>query len=239
MEKVEIVQKRIGYSNATLIVNGENSVLVDTGVKGHFKQFQILLNKFGLQPSDLKLIVLTHTHYDHTGNLTDLVKLTGAKVLVHKNEYENLKNGFMPIPTGQRFFTRLVSAIGRMLVPKFASPKPFKADIINENEFDLKQYGLNARVIATPGHSSGSQSVLIDRKLISGDAFLNLPYGTIFPHFADEPALLLKTWQRLYDLGIREIYPGHGTKMKVEKTLPAFEKWKKKLNVKQVEQKLF
>ena len=46
--------------------------------------------------------------------------------------------------------------------------------------------------------------------LISGDTFIHMPNGIIFPHFANDPKTLLKTWQMLFDWGIEEIYPGHG-----------------------------
>ncbi|HSH19688.1 MAG TPA: MBL fold metallo-hydrolase, partial [Draconibacterium sp.] len=95
---LKIVSSRIGYSNAVLILNGSKNILVDTGVKGNFKHFKILFRQHQLRPEDIQLIVLTHVHYDHTGNLKALSKYTGAKVLVHRKEYENLKNGFIQIP---------------------------------------------------------------------------------------------------------------------------------------------
>jgi glyoxylase-like metal-dependent hydrolase (beta-lactamase superfamily II) len=56
-----------------------------------------------------------------------------------------------------------------------------------------------------------------------------MPNGIIFPHFCDDPKTLLATWQKLFDLGIEEIYPGHGKPFKVEKALVEFERWKKKI----------
>ena len=223
----KIYSFRVGYSNSVLLANGENSILIDTGVKGHLKRFEILFRQHKLQPQDIKLIILTHTHFDHTGNLETLVKLTGAEVLVHKNEFENLVNGFTPIPTGQGKYSSLISRFGRAVFPRFASPKPFKADIINNDEFDLNGLGIEGKIISTPGHTSGSQSVLLGKTLVSGDTFINLKNGKIFPPFANEPKILLETWQKLFDLGIEEIYPGHGTKFKTRKALNDFEKWKK------------
>ncbi len=227
---LKIVPTRIGYSNSVLLVNGANSILIDTGVKGYLNDFKTLFKQNNLEAGDIKLIILTHTHYDHTGNLKELVRLTGAKVLVHKNEFSNLKNGFTPIPDGISFITRTISKFGKIVYSKYASPVPFEADLINENEFDLNEFGIAGKVISTPGHTKGSQSVLIGKKLISGDTFINLQNGIMFPHFANNPKTLLETWQRLFDLGIKEIYPGHGSKFKVEKAFPEFEKWKKNLN---------
>lgn len=227
---VKIISSRIGYSNALLILNGTNHILVDTGVNGNFSHFKILFRQHRVHAEDIKLIILTHVHYDHTGNLKALVKYTGAKVLVHKNEFENLKNGFIPIPKGQGKYSGLISKIGRTIVPRFASPKPFLADIINEDEFDLNDFGIDGKIISTPGHTTGSQSVLIGKTLISGDTFINLKNGKIFPPFCNEPEILLETWQNIFDLGVEEIYPGHGKKLKIEEVLPEFEKWKKRLN---------
>lgn len=231
MENIRIIQKRIGYSNAILIVNGVNSVLVDTGVKGNMKQIRVLFKQAQLKPSDLELIILTHTHYDHTGNLQAIHDWTGAKVMVHKNEYENLKNGFTPIPAGIRKIPKFISRAGNLFVPKFASPNPFNAEIINEKEFDLNEFGLDAKVIHTPGHTKGSQSVIFGKTAITGDAFVNMRNGWIFTPFADNPAVLLQTWKQLFDMGIKDIYPGHGPKFNIEKAMPQFYEWKEKLRI--------
>jgi glyoxylase-like metal-dependent hydrolase (beta-lactamase superfamily II) len=164
--------------------------------------------------------------------LHKLVKLTGAKVLVHQHEFKSLQQGFIPIPTGQGKYSGFISKLGKAVYPKFASPKPFLADIINEDEFDLKGFGINGKVISTPGHTIGSQSVLLGKMLISGDTFINIRNGVIFPPFANDPVTLLKTWQQLYEIGIHTIYPGHGLRLKVEKTFPVFERWKVKLDQK-------
>ena len=227
----KIISIRVGFSNSVLLVNGSNSIIIDTGVKGFLYHFKILFKKFGLTPADIKLIVLTHTHYDHTGNLCALAKLSGAKVLVHKNEFENLKNGFIQIPHGQGKFPRFISNLGRMVYPKYASPNPFVADLINENEFDLQEFGIDGKIITTPGHTDGSQSVLLGKKLVAGDTFNNMPTGIIFPHFANDPKKLLETWQKLFDLGIEEIYPGHGKPFKVETAKEEFGRWKRKIHL--------
>jgi len=226
---LKIISTRIGYSNSILLVNGANSVLIDTGVKGDLLQFKTLFNKYNLKSTDIKLIVLTHTHNDHTGNLNELAKLTGAKVLVHKNEFDNLKNGFTPIPSGTRFYTKAVVFLGRKLKPRHASPEPFVADLTNTTNYSLSDYGIDGEVIHTPGHTAGSQSVLIGKTLVAGDTFFNVREKIVFPPFANNTQQVLKTWKVLFELGIEEIIPAHGKKFEVEKAVVEFEKWNKKL----------
>jgi glyoxylase-like metal-dependent hydrolase (beta-lactamase superfamily II) len=228
---IKIISTRVGYSNSVLLVNSSKSIIIDTGVRGYFHHFKTQLKQFNLQPTDIKLVVLTHTHYDHTGNLKALAQFTGAKVLVHKNEFDNLKNGFIKIPQGQGKYSRFMSNLGRMVYPKYASPKPFVANLINENEYDLNEFGIDGKIISTPGHTDGSQSVLIGKKLISGDTFIHMPNGIIFPHFANDPKMLLETWQKLFDMGIEEIYPGHGKPFNVEKAFVEFDRWKGRINI--------
>jgi len=227
---IQIFSVRFGFSNITLLQNGAAAILVDTGLKGHFRHIEQFLKEKNLHREAIKLIVLTHTHYDHAGNVHELAAYTGAKVLVHKNEFENLQNGFTPIPRGMGFYTKFVSKAGQLFYPKYASPPRFEASFINEDEFDLSAFGFDGKVISTPGHTAGSQSILLDKKLIAGDTFINIKNGIIFPPFCNNPKMLLETWQNLFDLGIEEIFPGHGKPFKVEKAVEEFERLRKKMN---------
>ncbi len=232
MKQQRIIPKRIGFSNAILVVSGKNSILVDTGIRRGLQPFRILFRQAGLSPGDLKLIVLTHTHYDHTGNLHALKKWTGAPVVVHEKEFENLRNGFIPIPQGMGRYTGLASRLGKTFFPRFASPAAFRADLKAGDQFDLKPYGIDGTIIYTPGHTPGSQSVLIGKTLISGDTFIHMNNGIIFPHFVEDPHTLLQTWKRLFEMGIEEIYPGHGPRFRLLMAQKAYERWKQKIHKK-------
>ena len=77
----------------------------------------------------------------------------------------------------------------------------------------MAEYGLNAKILYTPGHSKGSISVLTDSgDLICGDMFNNVR-GRILKSI-DEGR-----FERLKELGIKTVYPGHGNPFSMEQLI--------------------
>ncbi len=226
---MKIVQLNIGFSNPVLIINGSNTLLIDTGLKGNEEKYLKVFKNFGLIPSDIKLIVLTHSHYDHTGNLQFLKELTNAKVAIHKNEYDFLSKGITPIPKGTGMITKTIVKAGNLFDPEYAAPESFDADIKLDDTYDLKMWGIDGTVIHTPGHTNGSVSVKIGSTLIAGDCFFNRIFDDVFPLFANDPKLLLKTWEKLFELDIKTIYPGHGPNFFIDRARKSYKKWNEKL----------
>jgi hydroxyacylglutathione hydrolase len=225
MEKLPVIQLHIGSTNPVLISNGDQYILTDAGVPGKMTEFHQQFKLHGVNPEKIKLIVLTHTHYDHTGNLEELRALTGARVIVNQREAGWLRKGLMPIPRGTNFFSKILVGLGDFLMPGFASPRPFEADIFVDKMLDLSPWGFDARIILTPGHTEGSQSILTGSSLIGGDCFFNMRFFSVFPPFANDPDQLLETWRKLFEMGIETIYPGHGPRFGVEKAKEEY--WKR------------
>ncbi len=48
------------------------------------------LREVGLNPGDLKLCILTHRHWDHSGGVRALKELTGCEVAIHEGDAEAL-----------------------------------------------------------------------------------------------------------------------------------------------------
>lgn len=226
MNDFRIIQLKVGMTRPTIITNGASAVLVDAGPPGHLEDFIRQFRFYGIEPASVKLIVLTHVHYDHTGNLEGLKKLTGAKVIVNKREAAWLSNGLMPIPRGTRWWTKIIVNLGDILMPGYASPPPFEADVIMDDKMELETWGFPFTIIHTPGHTEGSQSVILGDTIIAGDTFFNFKYLSVFPPFANSQVELLHTWGRLFNMGIKTIYPGHGPRFDVS---VAKETYKKKI----------
>jgi hydroxyacylglutathione hydrolase len=224
MEEPHIYQLHIGFTSPVVVTSGDVSILVDTGVKGKMPEFMRQFKLYGIDPLTIRLIVLTHVHYDHTGNLSELKALTGAGVVVNRREYDWLRTGLMPIPRGSHFLSRMIVAAGDLLMPGYASPQPFDADIQVDEFMDLTPYGIRGEILFTPGHTEGSQSVLIGSNLIAGDCFFNVRNSMVFPPFANDVSRLLETWKMIFDRGVDTIYPGHGPRFGVEKAKAVYER---------------
>lgn len=70
-------------STATLVTRGERRLLVDTSGPQNRQLLSEALRSRGLAPSDIELVVLTHAHGDHEGNLDMFPQ---AKVIAHRAE---------------------------------------------------------------------------------------------------------------------------------------------------------
>lgn len=75
-------------------------MMVDAGVPNKMGVFKRRLDGKGIRPEEIKLIVLTHSHFDHSGSAHEIRDLTGAEIAIHESERVYLENGGMIIPKG-------------------------------------------------------------------------------------------------------------------------------------------
>jgi hydroxyacylglutathione hydrolase len=140
----------------------------------------------------IKYIINTHSHVDHTMGNAEMVKKTGAKIIIHEKDAP--------------FLTRTSSDLLMMFRAKPSPP----ADI-QVKEGDIIQVGkVGLKVIHTPGHSPGGMSLYINGKIFTGDSlFVGSVGRTDFPGSSWE-ALESSIRNKLYILpGDTIVYPGH------------------------------
>ena len=107
-----------------------------------------------------------------------------------------------------------------MFVPLVRIPATNVDIVLGDEGLPLAQYGIAGKVIYTPGHSSGSVSVLLD----TGDAFVGdmamnkfpLRFGPGMPIFAEDMVKLKESWDLLLDAGAKIIYPAHGESFSID-----------------------
>jgi glyoxylase-like metal-dependent hydrolase (beta-lactamase superfamily II) len=211
--------------NVYLVIAGGRGILVDPGKRKHLTEVYDAIRKQGLGLSDIKLIILTHTHYDHVDGLKEISEQTGASILVHKNEAPSLVRGYTDIPAGTILTGRILSFLGRNVVPSIGAYPPVTPDILLEDRYDITGWGVHAYMMHTPGHTCGSASLILDNEYaFIGDSMFGIRRRSIFPPFADNPAALMRTWEKLAATGCRMFYPGHGAPITRQRLIINLEK---------------
>ncbi len=210
---VDIIPISLGFDQC-YVLKGEGIVVVDSGEPQKGAVFARTLEKEGISLQDVKLVILTHGHWDHIGSAAEIKSLTGASLAMHKAEVHWLENSLKPLPPGITVWGRIFIMLHSLFLPFIKIP-PSRVDlVIDDNGLLLADYGIPGRVVYTPGHSSGSVSVLLDTgEAFVGDLAINkfpLCISPSLPIFAEDPSEVISSWKKLIKQGASTIYPAHG-----------------------------
>ena len=134
------------------IKGAAQNILVDTGASADFmakyepnqavrdvQSFEEALGKHGLKPEDIDIVIQTHLHHDHIGNTP---KCKNAKIIVQEEE---LRFALAPHP--------LFAAVYPIELLKGMRLEPVRGDT---------EITDGIRILLTPGHSPGTQSIAIE-----------------------------------------------------------------------------
>jgi hydroxyacylglutathione hydrolase len=206
----KISQILSGRSNVFLLTHGTINFLVDTSTARLWKKLQNQLEKAGIIHIDY--LILTHAHFDHAANANRIKVKYGASVIVHRSEADFLSKGINIIPGGTTLLTRfLVHLAGKWFI-RIMKYEPCRYDMLVDSLLDLKGMGLNAYILHTPGHTSGSVSVIVEDEIaLVGDAMFGIFKGSVFPPFAENADEMVRSWGKLLQSRCRIFLPSHGT----------------------------
>jgi len=197
----------MGAVNVYLLRAGDAFVLVDTGAPNARGRLPRILERLGCLPGKLKMIVITHGDFDHTGTAAYLRRAFGSRIGMHADDAPMAERGDM-------FVNRKKSnALLRVLAPRligFGRAQRFAPDVLLTEGSTLAEYGLDARVVAIPGHSMGSIGILTDEcDLLCGDLYESIQRPALNSLMDALPAALASD-ARVRSMGIRIVYPGNG-----------------------------
>lgn len=143
------------------VVLGEDTWIIDTGVRGSAQQLLNLVSEVGRTPASVKHVLLTHGHVDHVGGAAELIRHTGARIYAH--------------PAERHWIEDLERQSRERPVPGFfqLASESVKIDeeLANGQRLELAR-DLHLRVYHVPGHSLGGCAFLLEEEkiLFSGDA---------------------------------------------------------------------
>ncbi len=203
--------------NAHLIMGDKGCVLVDCGLPGSETRVASLLARHNRTLRDIRLIVVTHAHVDHAGGAQALRNLTGAPILAHQGDlpYYRREIPMQYCPSGWAGSVFLKTSLPH---EGYAA---FEPDILLQDgqEFDLQAVGFAGKVLPTPGHTTGSVSVVMDtQEALVGDMVASgMLIGGLFrrghairPPFEDDPQRVGWELKKLLNQGCRKFHLGHG-----------------------------
>lgn len=204
-----------GRSNSYLISSENGNVLVDTGRKN--KRSILLKNLKKLHTEKINWLILTHTHFDHCENAGFFQKNFNCRVVVSEKGLSNVKRGYSPLPRGTNPFSKIISGIGNHFLTSLFHFERFEPDHTYDEFFSFSIPGIDIELIATPGHSDDSISIIVNNEVaLVGDSMFGVFKKSIFPPFADDPGEMVESWGKLLETDCHTFLPGHGREIKRE-----------------------
>lgn len=201
----EVHRIKCGNGNCYIIENGTCGVLVDTGKKEFLRRVINACKQY-----NVKLIVLTHAHFDHAENAAEISEMLGIPIAMNEGDSDLIKSNTNQELSASTFLGRIVlSASLRDFSAR--TMREFKPSILLNNGNSLSDYGIDARIISLPGHTDGSIGIDVDEKhLIVGDALMNMFYPTVSMLYHDKKEMF-ESARKISKIGDRIIYFGHGS----------------------------
>ncbi len=198
---------KLSSVNCYLIETNTGYILIDTGCSNRRTDLEKELKSGGCKPGNLKIVVLTHGDFDHTGNAVYLREKFGTKTAMHHDD-----SGM--VECGNMFWNRKKpNILIRMIAPilsGFGKSERFKPDLYIEDGDDLSEYGFDAKVLYIPGHSKGSIGILTaGGDLFCGDLLENRDKPGL-NSIIDDSVAANASVEKLKTLKIDTVYPGHG-----------------------------
>jgi glyoxylase-like metal-dependent hydrolase (beta-lactamase superfamily II) len=196
---------------STYLLRGDDLAIVETGTSRSAPNVLDGLRRLGVNPTDVRHIVLTHVHMDHAGGTGSLLEaMPEAQVYIHSKTAQYLIDPTKLIASAERALGELFPLHG--MVPPVPAERIVHADDVR---LDLGR-GVVLRAIHTPGHSPDHLAYLEEssRCLFTGDSLgIVVPASSYVGPVTPPPGFKLAdqraTFEKLYSLEIDTLLFSH------------------------------
>jgi len=210
----------LGMINCFLIKGKDQHILVDTGNPRNEKRILRQIKKSGIDTNKIGLIIVTHGHIDHFGSAARLQRMLDVPILAHESDLPSYRSGQADKSTlninrntfGWRCFRSMVSDLRTY---SFTPDHIMKGD----ETVDLQPWGIEGKVIHTPGHTPGSVSVVLENgevivtdMVASGIGLGGVMFNSRVKHpaFHDDLIQLESSFEKIFAEPGDIYYLGHG-----------------------------
>ncbi|MBN9482645.1 MAG: subclass B3 metallo-beta-lactamase [Bacteroidetes bacterium 43-93] len=132
-----------------LITTPEGHILINTGTYGSAEMIKRHVQRLGFKFSDIKVLLLTHAHYDHAADIARVKQMTHAKLMVNAQDAGVIADG----------------GLSDFEYGKYgAHYTPVTPDVLLYDGDTIKLGGMNVVMLHHPGHTKGASSFLFDVK---------------------------------------------------------------------------
>jgi glyoxylase-like metal-dependent hydrolase (beta-lactamase superfamily II) len=194
--------------------------VVDAGLPQYWDQLPAALATMGRGLADVEAVVLTHNHFDHLGCAERVRAESGGRAYIHADDAAVARGDERPKPPqgalrlgrhpGLYLFMAYVASQGGMGLTPVTELVPFG----DGDELDVPG---RPRVMATPGHSPGHCSFVLEDRgvLLAGDALVTFDpitrtRGPRLLSINADREQALASLGRLEGTGVTTLLPGHG-----------------------------
>ncbi|MFZ7134099.1 MAG: TMEM165/GDT1 family protein [Eubacteriales bacterium] len=221
-------------SNIYLIEIQDGYLLIDTGYKEQYEQFEEELKKKQIALEDIVYVFITHAHDDHVGFLNQLLDKIKAKVILHPESVERLKAGQNSFNGGCSSmlawsFCQLMKLFGKGNHRFEPVDSPERYVIVTKETQPEIERMISAKIIELPGHTNDSIGLLFEnRVLFCGDAAMNgMPSRNHVIIWIENLEDYEASWKKMIRLDFKKVYPSHGKPFTKEQLIKYQQKLRK------------
>ena len=203
-------------ARVTVLVEGDDVILVDAGLRGSSGLIKRGLKSLALCRRQIRCVVVTHAHPDHSGGLGELVSGSNITVAAHQLEADIITGAVPPLSPLQN---RLLATIAQpVMATLMGSPIPVDSRL---EDGDGIPFRTDVRVVHVPGHTEGSIALYLPEKrtVIVGDALQYKFAWRLSPPAAGvtrRPGAAMQSLEKLLDLDFDKICFSHFPPMRTE-----------------------